>query len=378
MERKRCIVHVPNKLDLNRASGSQIRPYKMKEAFERLGYEADFIEGYGKERKTQINAVKANIMRGVRYDFLYSESSTMPTLLTEKNHLPLYPNLDFGFFSFCKKRGIPIGLFYRDFHWKFPFYGDNVKGIKKTAALAAYRYDISKYEKLLDRFFLPSNEAGAYFRGTKLEKITRTLLPGAAFDEKEQALKHDFYQDRLNRREKPLKLFYVGGLGGHYQIGELVKSVSKTPDTELTICCREAEWQKNEAELGRYLSDNIHVVHEKGEGLIRYFRESDVCLACFGHSEYMDMAMPIKVFEYLSYTIPVIATSGTAAGEYVKTNDTGWDIEYNEESICSLLNSLANDYSLVFGKHVNARKALAENTWMSRAETVIRELSEAR
>lgn len=366
---------MPNSLDLNRASGSQIRPYKMKEAFETLGYEVDFIEGYGSERKKAIGAIKDNILSGVRYDFLYSESSTMPTLLTEKNHLPLYPNLDFGFFSFCKKHGIPIGLFYRDFHWKFPFYGDSVKGIKKMAALTAYRYDLIRYRQLLDRFFLPSDEAGDYFKGTELEKIKVSLLPGADPDEKELAAKHSFYAERSKEENKRLKLFYVGGLGGHYQIEELMSSVNKVPGTELVVCCREAEWQKNSGTLSKYLSDRVRVVHEKGEGLIKFFRESDVCLACFGHSEYMDMAMPIKVFEYLSYTIPIITTMDTAAGRFVSRNDIGWDVEYCEDSIISLLEELAGDYSLIVEKHENARRALEDNTWVSRAKTVACELS---
>ena len=94
------------KIDRNRASASQIRPMKMIEAFKECGYEVVVVEGYGKERKRQIKEIKSNILKGVKYDFLYSESSPMPTLLTEKNHLPLYPFFDFSFFAFCKKHGI--------------------------------------------------------------------------------------------------------------------------------------------------------------------------------------------------------------------------------------------------------------------------------
>ena len=97
---KNMIFHIPNYIDLSRKSGSNIRPYKMIKAFENNGYKVDIIKGYGKERKQSIHNVKMKIKKGVKYDFLYSESSTMPTLLTEKNHLPLYPFLDFSFFKF--------------------------------------------------------------------------------------------------------------------------------------------------------------------------------------------------------------------------------------------------------------------------------------
>lgn len=134
---KRMIFHIPMKIDRNRASASQIRPMKMIEAFKECGYEVVVVEGYGKERKRQIKEIKSNILKGVKYDFLYSESSTMPTLLTEKNHLPLYPFLDFSFFAFCKKHGIKIGLFYRDIYWVFK----KKRSFKEWVAYIFYKYD---------------------------------------------------------------------------------------------------------------------------------------------------------------------------------------------------------------------------------------------
>ena len=50
----------------------------------------------------------------------------MPTLLTEPHHFPTHPLLDFGFFRYVKKQGIPIGLFYSDIFWKFEDYGKDL------------------------------------------------------------------------------------------------------------------------------------------------------------------------------------------------------------------------------------------------------------
>lgn len=151
-QEKRCIVHIPNHIEKSGKSGSNIRPIKMKQAFEENGYLVEYISGYGTERKVQINKIKRNIRNGIKYDFLYSESSTMPTLLTEKNHLPRYPFLDFSFFKFCKKNGIKIGLFYRDIQWKFSVYRDNVSWYKKCFSIPMYRYDLRQYKKLLNVF----------------------------------------------------------------------------------------------------------------------------------------------------------------------------------------------------------------------------------
>lgn len=105
-QEKRCIVHIPNHIEKSGKSGSNIRPIKMKQAFEENGYLVEYISGYGTERKVQINKIKRNIRNGIKYDFLYSESSTMPTLLTEKNHLLRYPIFwILAFLNFARKTG---------------------------------------------------------------------------------------------------------------------------------------------------------------------------------------------------------------------------------------------------------------------------------
>lgn len=45
--KKRCIFHVPNKIEETGISGSQVHPPKMLEAFRALGYEVDVVMGYG-------------------------------------------------------------------------------------------------------------------------------------------------------------------------------------------------------------------------------------------------------------------------------------------------------------------------------------------
>lgn len=99
----------------------------MFQAFQELGYVVDVVWGRASERKAKINEIKQNVSRGIQYDFIYSESSTMPTLLTEPNHIPISPTIDFGFFSWAKN-GIPICLFYRDIHWRFEHYKNKLVG----------------------------------------------------------------------------------------------------------------------------------------------------------------------------------------------------------------------------------------------------------
>lgn len=51
-QEKRCIVHIPNHIEKSGKSGSNIRPIKMKQAFEENGYLVEYISGYGTEKKS--------------------------------------------------------------------------------------------------------------------------------------------------------------------------------------------------------------------------------------------------------------------------------------------------------------------------------------
>ncbi|MDC4646009.1 hypothetical protein OHV73_19385, partial [Acinetobacter baumannii] len=91
MNNLNIIFHCPFPLDLNAKSASGIRPIKILQAFRDLGCNVDLVTGYSRERRLAINEIKRKIKNGHQYSFVYSESSTMPTALTDPHHLPLNP-----------------------------------------------------------------------------------------------------------------------------------------------------------------------------------------------------------------------------------------------------------------------------------------------
>ena len=81
-EVRRCIYHVPYPLDPNTTFGGQKRAVAMLKALTQWG-EVWVVAGDARQRRRQIQVVMNAIRAGTRFEFCYSESSTMPTTLTE-------------------------------------------------------------------------------------------------------------------------------------------------------------------------------------------------------------------------------------------------------------------------------------------------------
>lgn len=354
--KKRCIIHIPFSINENYAAASQIRPMKMIDAFKNIGYDVEVIKGDAKERKSKIHEVKDNIKKGIKYDFLYSESSTVPTLLTEKNHIPTHPLLDFDFMKFCKKNGIKIGLFYRDIHWRFDQYKDNVSFFKRSVAYIFYYYDLFKYNNILDVMFLPSLEMKK-FLPIKFKHKTFELPSGSDYITSKPSKKS--LDDKLN-------IFYSGGLGELYDLELIFKSISENENYTLTICCREAEWEENKKIYEKYMSDRIKIIHKKGKELDDEAVNADLLCLLIKPTPYWEFAMPMKLFYYLSHKKPILAINNTAAGNFVKKNNLGYVIDYKEEDMVSLLNNIFDERDTIKEKF-NMDDIFKNNTWEARA-----------
>lgn len=363
----RIVFHYPLPLNDNAKSASGIRPVKMLRAFREAGIDVDVVAGFGAERSACIKKVKDNIKNGVVYDFVYSESSTMPTTLTEPHHLPTHPFLDFYFFLFCKKKHIPIGLFYRDIYWCFNGYAKQVGCVKALISKFFYKYDLLAYELLLDKLYLPSLEMGKYIKGFPRSLVSS--LPPA----------HDVGEDnlefqRLRCKDEPLRIFYVGGVSEHYQMHKLFKVVSRRNDVELTICTRGDEWDKAKKDYPD-ATGNIRVVHESGSKMQAILAGADIVSVFVKPHKYWEFAAPVKLYEYLGYGKPVIATQGTLTGSFVKKNGIGWALPYEEGALDELLDDLLSSVDTLTDLQHHVRYVSRLHTWKARVNQVVKDLS---
>lgn len=360
----RIIFHIPIHIDRSDPSASQIRPQKLMAAFAELGYEVDVVEGYGAERKQRIAAIKRNIRQGVHYDFLYSESSTMPTLLTERNHLPTYPFLDFGFFRFCKRHGIPIGLFYRDIHWRFANRGD---GWKNSMATLFYRYDLWQYRRWLDVLFLPTMEMRTHIPAEFTCRVVE--LPSGC----ERLLSADSKNCKSSDTAS-LSLLYVGGLGTNYNLKPLLQAVSGLPDVRLTLCCRDYDWDAVSEEYAPLVNSNVNVVHESGEAVRQRYQQADLFAMTF-YNDYIDFAAPYKFFETIGYGVPMLVVEDSWMARFVERNQIGMVSHKDAASIRAALEHVLQNRDILAAYKEHIEEVAVKNTWQARCQQIAQSLT---
>lgn len=335
-----------------------------------IGYKVDIVAGDIESRKRAIRQIKSNIRRGVKYDFLYSESNTMPTLFSGRKNILWNLNTDFSFLTFCKKHGIPIGLFYRDVYWKFPSHKRNHQNFRYFVSKFLYLYDLFRYEKIVNRFYVPSFRMLDYVGSKKLARLSDSLPPGAENNPTIVNAKKDFFNNKNEHYDGIITLFYVGGVGTHYQFHLLLEAIKDLDYVYLTICCRKTEWQLHKKEYMQHLTSRVTIIHTSGQELETHYANAMIGLAFFAYSPYMALAMPVKAFEYLAHSMPIITNENTELGDFIETNGIGWGLPYDVDALRKLLAEIHENYDELYDKHKNGLKALEKNTWEKRAEKV--------
>lgn len=372
---KRCIVHIPFTPDpVDRPSMTNIRPGKMLQAFSDIGYEPLVIMGSSNERAEAIREAKRMIASGVVFDFLYSESDTGPLVLTDCDHIPRHPFQDFSFLRYCRRHGVPVGLFYRDAHWRSKDLVNIQQGAKGLLLRLLHEYDLIQYNASIDTLFVPSFQFNILLGNNFREKNKIKLPPGCD----QPSCSIDERNDGIERKSKKVNIIYAGGIseGGVYDISLLIEAVGHMHDVALTLCVRKYDWDQVREYYEPRLISNVRVVHAEGEELLDLYRTADIGAMYFLPSEYQSLSMPGKLFSYLGARLPVVVNKGTAAAKFVDANECGWVIDYNLDAIIALLKKLSKDTGEIDSKALNSEKAAKENSWASRAASVAQVLSQ--
>lgn len=348
------VFHHPLPIEDQPKVGSTAHVIRMIEGFRSAGFEVELVAGHSEERLRAMKRVRDDIRSGRVFQFVYAEASTAPTCLNDPHHLPTHPIADWQFFRFLHRSGLPIGLFYPDVHWRFPFYKAVVPPIRRRLAAVLYRFDLWWYREVVDLMFMPSARMRLSVPGWEKSDRVVGLAPGGVCEPL-----------GVTRRKGELHLFYVGSVAPPlYDIRELLAAVAQVPGVFLTVCC-----PASEAPLVASVScERISIVHEHGDALRERYRACDVACLVYPPEPYREFAMPVKMFEAIGFGRPVLISTGNVAADFVERTGTGWVVD--AQSLTPTLEQLAGEAGLVQQRHEAVVLQQDDHSWQSRAQFV--------
>ena len=359
MTAKRMIFHVPFRLGYA-ISGGGIRPGKLIEAFGDLGYEVDVVSGDKAARTAAMDRIRGNVARGARYEFVYAESSVLPTMMTEKNNRPFYPFVDFDFFREMKRLGMKVGLFYRDIYWKFPAHRRGVPFVKRNLMCLFHHLELRLYAGLLDVLFVPSRRQAPLFPAALRARMV-SCPPG--HDQDEPVVRP------LPKRVEDLRTCYVGGVSSpYYDISALFRLCAELP---VTVCCRREEAETWAPFYGEDWN-RAEVVHLSGAELKGLYARSALSAIIKKPHEYLLAARPLKLYEAVGQNIPILTNAGTLIAEFVEEQGVGWVFEPDLRDVN--YGRILDEYE---GKLNNLLRIRDEHHWRERARFIEQKLAPA-
>ncbi|WP_028778680.1 glycosyltransferase [Shimazuella kribbensis] len=359
----KVLIYFPFELAKKADSGSKVRPLKMIEAFEKWGRDRDLdvivVSGESKVREERWNELlRQKSLTNVR--FCYVENQTIPIWLTDKNHIPSKPFIDRKVFQYLKQNQIPMGIFYRDVYWKF----DDLyplKGLKKNLMQWLYRREEKFYEKYADAIFLPSLEMGKY---VDINRTKVALPPGG----KEVVFR------KVDRGDNQVRAIYVGAVkhadnGLPLMLETLERIRLEGLPLSLTVVCREAEYQGlAETQKEQMKKLQVEVKHISGDELDTLYEEIDFAYLPRTKSTYNDFSVPVKLVEYLSNYLPVLASNCTAQQRFVESGPYGVVAGATVDEMVSATKTMMDQHQTYL--NTIQEKFLTDNSWMARVQTV--------
>ncbi|MDR2587035.1 MAG: glycosyltransferase family 4 protein [Coriobacteriales bacterium] len=349
-------------------SGSSVRALKMLEAFRSCGCEVMLLDGWNRKDKLRERdeRVKALLMRlqTERPDACYCELPSGP----------LFCKRDITLLQELKRQGIPLALFYGDAYWRFPAFRD-VEGTRDRRNLPAFlkdsliywmqRYDWRVYRKTTTRIYFPSASMaelfdapawGVSFPGTS----PLVLEPPAA---------------------RPVGAtptgIYVGGASPRYGTPLLLESFERANAegnrANLILVCPEERWAQL-PEKTRRLEGQPWLQRRTAYGaeqLAPLYQQADFACLPLRRNIYNDFAMAIKLFEYLSYHKPILATDCKEMAAFVASEDIGIVRKDTVESYADGIRQIAGDAQLRANLAARCAIVSEQNSWKARAQAIL-------
>lgn len=343
--------------DLGRSeSGSGLRPNCIYHAFLERGHEVYVLSGYQGRNEGKLRAVE------VEKAIAWTEENKPDLCYIESSTYPMIHPCDYKMICYLHKNKIPTSYFYRDFYRRFKDLFPRRKGFINT--IKEYYLDFMQWRtdrilRKLSLIYFPSKECFKYFN----YKNMKALPPAGDIN---------FLPEHKNNKT----CIYVGGISDFYGFPLLMDAftlLNKEDAYNLILVCRENEYKKKKlTDIPSWL--NIH--HVSGKDLEPLYSQADLGLLTLTKNPYSDLAVGTKLFQYLSYGLPVLSTDVVTMRAIINENNFGEVAPYDAELFAQTIRKMLND-----DKQLQSyRRSVEENMsnkhlWVHRVDQIIEDLT---
>ena len=343
-------------------SGSGVRPTAMYHAFLERGWEVHLLSGYcgrgeGKQRKAEVRKAVA-WMRENRPAFCYIESSTYPIMY----------HCDYALIRLLRREGIPTAYFYRDFYRWFPKLFPRRQGLVnslKEAYLDILQWRTDRVLQNVDIVYFPDKSTARYFPYRHMKALPpagqlTTVSPDSAFPP-----------------DGPATAIYVGAVSAIYGSPMLMEAFSILNKDgvryPLILVCREGEFEK--AFPNYSIPAWLEIHHASGKELEAFYARASLGLLTLQPNEYTQMAVGTKLFQYISYGLPVLSTDTAAMKSLIEENAFGRTAPYDVQAFAAAAKALLDDAEALRRFRQSALKSLTEkHLWVHRVDQIAADL----
>lgn len=344
-------------------SGSSVRPQKMKEALESLDIEVRTFGGINNNiplRKNTVTEIK-ELLKTWQPDACYIEPPSGPMFYCG----------DVELIKALHRMKIPLSIFYRDAYWKYPEYSAE----KKLSISEKLKRFVIKRMQMYQWHVLKNNIDLIYFPSMTMAKEFdcphKDVLPPGGFvtDAKEKS-----------ELSSPLQFIFVGGAARNHGTFLTIDAFEKLNKSgvkgRVFYICPETQWNVLGIDKEQY-KDWLEVIHTSGDANLKpYYEKADAALLTAPRTFYRDFAVPVKIFEYISYLKPILVTNCTETARVVKENSAGWVTEDDAERVANKLEELCDHPEEILKVREHMNVARSNNLWLCRAEKVVQDLNE--
>lgn len=177
------------------------------------------------------------------------------------------------------------------------------------------------------------------------------------------------YKNSSKTYSDKIRISYIGKVRDYYSLSKLIDCAIKFDDLDISIYGNGSEYES----LMQYAKNQGRIDIMKGyfsalEDAPRLYSNTDILYAVYdincSHAENWKNSMPIKSFEAIITTTPIIASKNTVLGNFVEKNNIGFTVDIRKSGeLEELLERIINNKNLIDEKIKNLKKIQYIYTW---------------